>query len=120
MARVWLVAVALTLGAATPETPGSDYDLVWTAFAREVRWQTGESQPVRKEVGDSVTGATVNGSGSLVYEARRVGSETTLAQIVAIASLASSDDSPLDPVARFIGSPAFPRGLRRDQEESQG
>src|SRR2546423_10360209 len=46
MARVWLVAVALTLGAATPEPPGSDYDLVWTAFAREVRWQTGESQPV--------------------------------------------------------------------------
>src|SRR2546430_17680060 len=46
MARVWLVAVALTLGAATPDPPGSDYDLVWTAFAREVRWQTGESQPV--------------------------------------------------------------------------
>jgi len=46
MVRVWLVAVALTLGAATPETPGSDYDLVWTAFAREVRWKTGESQPV--------------------------------------------------------------------------
>ena len=46
MTRVWLVALALTLGAAAPETPTSEYDFVWTSFAREVRWQSGESQPV--------------------------------------------------------------------------
>ena len=40
------LAVALWVGAALPATPASDYDLVWTAFAREVRWQQGDSQPV--------------------------------------------------------------------------
>ena len=42
MVSVWLLAVALSLGAAAPAAPASDYDLVWTAFAREVRWQQGE------------------------------------------------------------------------------
>ena len=39
--------------------------------------------PVRKEAGDKVTGGTVNGTGSFVMQAERVGSETVLAQIVA-------------------------------------
>ena len=43
MVGVWLIAVALSAGATAPV---SDYDLTWTAFAREVRWQQGESQPV--------------------------------------------------------------------------
>ena len=46
MVSVWLLAVALSVGAAAPAAPASDYDLVWTAFAREVRWQQGDSQPV--------------------------------------------------------------------------
>src|SRR5438552_10487769 len=45
MVPVWLLAVALAAGPA-PAAPASEYDLVWTAFAREVRWQQGESQPV--------------------------------------------------------------------------
>ena len=43
---------------------------------------TGESLPVRKGPGDALTAGTVNGSGTLVMEAERVGSETVLAQIV--------------------------------------
>src|SRR5215475_7755560 len=43
MLLVWLLAVALA--GAPPASPASDYDLVWTVFAREVRWQQGESQP---------------------------------------------------------------------------
>ncbi len=43
---------------------------------------TGESMPVEKNTGDHVTGGTLNGSGSFVIVAERVGSETLLAQIV--------------------------------------
>src|SRR5690349_23941077 len=46
MLSVWLFAVALWAGAAPPPAPPADYDLVWTAFAREVRWQQGDSQPM--------------------------------------------------------------------------
>jgi P-type Cu+ transporter len=43
---------------------------------------SGEPMPVEKKPGDRVTGATVNGSGSLVIRAERVGADTLLAQIV--------------------------------------
>jgi Cu+-exporting ATPase len=43
---------------------------------------TGEPLPVPKALGDSVTGGTVNGSGSLTFTATRVGADTTLAQII--------------------------------------
>ncbi|HEX9807161.1 MAG TPA: HAD-IC family P-type ATPase, partial [Alteraurantiacibacter sp.] len=45
---------------------------------------TGESIPVEKVEGDRVTGATINGTGSFIIEARRVGADTMLAQIVAM------------------------------------
>ena len=44
---------------------------------------TGEPMPVEKRTGDAVIGATVNGTGSLVMRAERVGADTLLAQIVA-------------------------------------
>ena len=43
---------------------------------------TGEPLPVSRSVGDEVLGATVNGTGSLLIEARRVGADTLLAHIV--------------------------------------
>ncbi len=43
---------------------------------------TGESIPVEKNTGDSVTGGTVNGTGSFIMRAERVGADTLLAQIV--------------------------------------
>lgn len=43
---------------------------------------TGESMPVRKERGDKVVGATLNGTGSLIMKAERVGADTVLSQIV--------------------------------------
>jgi len=45
---------------------------------------TGEPLPVEKTVGDKVTGGTVNGPGSFVMRAERVGSDTLLGQIVNI------------------------------------
>src|SRR3546814_14322825 len=43
---------------------------------------SGESLPLRKQAGDRVIGGSVNGSGALLIEARHVGSDTLLGQIV--------------------------------------
>jgi Cu+-exporting ATPase len=56
---------------------------------------TGESLPLEKNVGDRVTGGTLNTSGSFVMQAERVGSETTLAQIVRLVSEAQRSRAPM-------------------------
>ena len=56
---------------------------------------TGEPVPVEKGEGDRVVGATVNGTGSLVIEAERVGSDTLLAQIVQMVAEASRSRAPI-------------------------
>ena len=43
---------------------------------------SGEPLPVSKKVGDAVVGGTINGSGSFLYQAKRIGKETVLAQII--------------------------------------
>ena len=60
---------------------------------------TGEPIPVGKGTGDRVTGATVNGTGSLVMRAERVGSETLLAQIVRMVSEAQRSRAPIQKLA---------------------
>ncbi len=60
---------------------------------------TGESIPVSKGPGSSVIGATVNGTGSLVMRAERVGSETLLAQIVKMVSQAQRSRAPIQRLA---------------------
>ena len=60
---------------------------------------TGEPIPAEKSGGDKVVGATVNGSGSLVIEARRVGADTLLAQIVHMVSEASRSRAPIQRLA---------------------
>ena len=56
---------------------------------------TGEPVPVRKESGDTVTGGTVNGTGSLTLRARRVGADTTLAQIIRMVEEAQGAKLPI-------------------------
>jgi len=63
---------------------------------------TGEPIPLEKGPGDSVVGATVNGTGSLVIEARRVGSETLLAQIVRMVGEASRSRAPIQRLADVV------------------
>ena len=60
---------------------------------------TGEPIPVEKQKGDRVTGATVNGTGSLVMRAERVGSETLLAQIVRMVGEAQRSRAPIQKLA---------------------
>jgi Cu+-exporting ATPase len=60
---------------------------------------TGEPIPVEKKTGDRVTGATVNGAGTLVMRAERVGSETLLAQIVRMVSEAQRSRAPIQKLA---------------------
>ena len=56
---------------------------------------TGEPDPVRKSPGDSVAGGTVNGSGSLIIRAEKVGADTLLAQIVHMVAQAQRSRAPV-------------------------
>lgn len=60
---------------------------------------TGEPLPVEKAVGDKVTGGTVNGSGSFVMRAERVGSDTLLGQIVNMVAEAQRSRAPIQGLA---------------------
>jgi Cu+-exporting ATPase len=60
---------------------------------------TGESIPVAKEVGAAVTGGTMNGTGSILMEAQRVGRDTLLARIVQMVSEAQRTRAPIQRVA---------------------
>ena len=56
---------------------------------------TGESLPVDKTVGDTVIGSTINNSGTLIFKAEKVGSETVLAQIVDFVKKAQTSRAPI-------------------------
>ncbi|MEO6225412.1 MAG: copper-translocating P-type ATPase [Sphingomicrobium sp.] len=60
---------------------------------------SGEPVPVEKLVGDRLTGATVNGTGSLLMRAERVGKDTMLAQIVRMVSAAQRSRAPIQKLA---------------------
>ncbi len=60
---------------------------------------TGEPMPVEKAIGDRVTGGTVNQTGSIVFEADRVGSETVLSQIVEMVAQAQRSRAPIQGLA---------------------
>lgn len=60
---------------------------------------TGESLPVEKLVGAEVTGGTINGTGSLLMQAQRVGRETLLARIVQMVSDAQRTRAPIQRIA---------------------
>jgi Cu+-exporting ATPase len=63
---------------------------------------TGEPLPVEKNVGDKVTGGTVNGSGSFVMRAERVGNDTLLGQIVNMVAEAQRSRAPIQGLADTV------------------
>ena len=69
---------------------------------------TGESIPVDKAVGDSVSAATTNQSGFLRCEATRVGEDTTLSQIIKMVSDAAATKAPIAKVADRVSGVFVP------------
>ncbi|MDE0145798.1 MAG: heavy metal translocating P-type ATPase [Nitrospira sp.] len=63
---------------------------------------TGEAIPVEKRPGDWVIGGTMNGTGTVLMEARRVGQKTMLAQIVSMVSEAQRSHAPIQRVADVV------------------
>ncbi|MCW5636683.1 MAG: copper-translocating P-type ATPase [Rubrivivax sp.] len=69
---------------------------------------TGEPVPVEKVAGDKLTGATINGTGSLVMEATRVGADTLLAQIVEMVAAAQKSRAPIQKWADMVAGRFVP------------
>lgn len=65
---------------------------------------TGEPLPVNKKSGDVVTGATINGNGSFIMKAIRVGNDTLLAQIVKMVSEAQRSRAPIQGLADKVAA----------------
>ncbi|HUF62399.1 MAG TPA: heavy metal translocating P-type ATPase [Verrucomicrobiales bacterium] len=72
---------------------------------------TGEPLPVEKTAGDKVTGGAVNGSGSFIMEAERVGSDTLLGQIVAMVAEAQRSRAPIQGLADKVAGIFVPAVL---------
>ncbi|MBA4137355.1 MAG: cation-transporting ATPase PacS [Opitutus sp.] len=69
---------------------------------------TGEPLPVAKQTGDKVSAGTLNATGSFVYRAERVGSDTLLAQIVKLVEAATESEPPIARLADRVSAWFFP------------
>ncbi len=65
---------------------------------------TGESIPVDKAKGDTVVGATMNKSGTFIYKATKVGTDTMLAQIIKLVEEAQGSKAPIQRLADLVSS----------------
>jgi Cu+-exporting ATPase len=65
---------------------------------------TGEPMPVEKNAGDKVTSGTINGTGSFVMRAERIGAETLLAQIVHMVAEAQRTRAPIQKLADVVSA----------------
>jgi Cu+-exporting ATPase len=63
---------------------------------------TGEPIPVEKKIGDSVVAGTINTSGSFIFEAKKVGKETLLSQIIKMVEEAQGSKAPIEALADKI------------------
>lgn len=89
----------------------TDGIIVGGASSLDESMLTGESAPIDKTVGDEVFGATVNQQGRLEVDVTRVGSETTLAQIVRLVEEAQATKAPVQRLADRVSSVFVPTVL---------
>ena len=88
-----------------------DGDVVEGASAVDESMVTGESMPVAKKTGDKLIGGTVNGTGSLVMRAEKVGADTMLARIVSMVSEAQRSRAPVQRLADTVSGYFVPAVL---------
>ena len=81
-----------------------DGEVVEGASAVDESMVTGESLPVEKAAGDTLIGGTLNGRGSFVMRAARVGSETMLARIVQLVAQAQRSRAPIQRLADRVAA----------------
>ncbi|MDD2500937.1 MAG: heavy metal translocating P-type ATPase [Geobacter sp.] len=86
------------------ETIPVDGEVVEGSSSVDEAMVTGESLPVGKKVGDTVTGATINKNGRLIIKATRIGEETLLAQIVRMVRDAQGDKAPIQRFADAVSA----------------
>ena len=79
-----------------------DGKLVDGASALDESMMTGESMPVTKQAGDRVMAGTVNGTGSFLMQAEKIGRDTLLAQIVQMVSEAQRSRAPIQRLADTV------------------
>ncbi|KAG6393922.1 hypothetical protein SASPL_144497 [Salvia splendens] len=78
--------------------------VVWGSSYVNESMVTGESAPVLKELNAAVIGGTINLHGSLHLQAKKVGSETVLSQIISLVETAQMSKAPIQKFADFIAS----------------
>jgi Cu+-exporting ATPase len=98
------VAVADRLRVKPGEKIPVDGTVVEGASRVDESMLTGEPVPVPKAPGDKVTGATINGTGSFIMRAERVGSDTLLARIVHMVGEAQRTRAPIQRLADWIAA----------------
>lgn len=84
------------------ETIPVDGVLIWGSGLVDQSALTGESIPVEKMPGDSVMSASINKTGAFRFEAKRVGNDTTLGQIIRLVEEAASSKAPISRLADKI------------------
>lgn len=72
---------------------------------------TGESMPVEKRIGDTVSAATVNRTGSFTFRATRVGADTDLARIIRLVEDANATKAPIARLADKVAGVFVPAVL---------
>jgi Cu+-exporting ATPase len=96
----------VTVGDGLRVRPGEkipvDGEIVEGSSSVDESMLTGEAVPVEKTAGTKVTGGTLNGSGSFVMRAERVGSETMLARIVEMVAQAQRSRAPIQRLADVV------------------
>lgn len=85
-----------------------DGELVEGSSSIDESMLTGESLPVTKQIGDTVTGASINKTGSFVYRATRIGSDTMISQIIQVVQDAQGTKAPIAKLADRISAVFVP------------
>ena len=98
------VIVGMTLRVRPGEKVPVDGVVLEGATSVDESMVTGEPVPVEKKAGDRLIGATVNGTGSVLMEAQRVGSDTLLSQIVNMVAQAQRSRAPVQKLADRVAA----------------